>query len=149
MAKKVTKKVETTEVVETPSVETIVETTQDTLTESLEDNVVIEDLNTKMEQEAKEILMNTIKEASDKNKNEMEKFTNEFSSVSSEIAQETETKNNFLKNFEQSIPDKSESELKDMLEKEIERIDEVIAKVSSENKIPMTTTYWNGMHFDF
>lgn len=149
MAKKVTKKVETTEVVETPSVETIVETTQDTLTESLEDNVVIEDLNTKMEQEAKEILMNTIKEASDKNKNEMEKFANEFSSVSSEIAQETETKNNFLKGFEQSIPNKSESELKDMLEKEIERIDEVIAKVSSENKIPMTTAYWNGMNFDF
>ena len=112
------------------------------------DEIIIEDINTRMEEEAKEILTNTIKEASDKNKQEMEKFTEEFNSVSSEIKEENDNKNEFMTKFEKAIPEKSEAELKDMLEKEIKRVDEIIAKVS-QNKIPMTTTYWNGMNFDF
>lgn len=145
MAKKVAKKTETTEVVETP----VVEPSQSEVADMLNsDEIIIEDINTRMEEEAKEILTNTIKEASDKNKQEMEKFTEEFNSVSSEIKEENDNKNEFMTNFEKAIPEKSEAELKDMLEKEIKRVDEIIAKVS-QNKIPMTTTYWNGMNFDF
>ena len=64
MAKKVAKKTETTEVVETP----VVEPSQSEVADMLNsDEIIIEDINTRMEEEAKEILTNTIKEASDKN----------------------------------------------------------------------------------
>jgi protein subunit release factor A len=71
----------------------------------------------------------------------------DINELSETFIEETSKKEEFLNGFEEMCASKSESEIKEELLKEIERVDATINNI--KNKIPMTTCYWNGVNFDF
>lgn len=105
-----------------------------------------------IQQEIKEKLESDAKEVLETIENDIETTETEFndvvSAVTEKITDEVRKKDEFLKNFESEIPDKSEEELKETLIKEIQRVDDAIKEISSKNNIPLTTYYWNGINVD-
>ena len=130
MAKKGTKKVEVIEEVNTHNIETA-EEIQQSISEKIEAET----------QKEFDDIVNEIETSTEKTINEINDVIATFTETYKE---EITQKDSFLSNFEEMVKTKTESEIKEEIQKEIDRVTNVI-----ENKIPMTTNYWNGMNFDF
>lgn len=144
MAKKGTKKVENKEipVVQEPVTETTTETVEVVTVEDNNEQVV------DIEKEATEAINTLVGGYVGEVNAEIDNMLESVKQFTNEIEDETVKKENFLTQFEANLETQTEEELRDVLKNEIDRIDNLISKIS-ENKIPMTTTYWNGMNFDF
>lgn len=96
-------------------------------------------------------LQETIEKMSEDVENTITEAINEINETTEFFQEETEKKDTFLDNMNEDLESKNEDELKDIIQEEIKRVDGVIEKVSTavrENKIPLTTRYWNGMNYD-
>lgn len=151
MAKKITKKAENTAKKE-------VETTELTVgvVEPIKENETnVESVSTEvtsLQEEIKTEIENEIQEESNEIHTENEKieqdFLNVVDDITNRLVEETKKKDDFLKQFENDSIVKTEDELRETLEKEIERVDAVIKEVSNKNNVPLTTYYWNGTTYN-
>jgi len=172
MAKKITKKAEDTakkevetnvkyvgvvepikeDEVNVESVSTEVTSLQEeieTVNETVEQVENIETIQQEIKGEIEDTANEVINEVKSKIDETETNFTETVNVVTEKIAEEMSKKDEFLKNLEKESLVKNEDELKDMISKEIERIDTVIQEISQQNKTPLTTYYWNGVQYDF